>query len=303
MTRGLFATWNFVVHNGIMLLAVVASGIGTSSYAAQAQAQERAVTTSDTLGATARQAMSDIFQKKDATAVDRYFGASFIQHDPSIADGLAGMMSFVEEAANSPTADIAIYRTLVDGDFVLLHSRYQGVARYAGPAIAFDLFRFQDGKIVEHWGGQEPEAPPNLSGRTQVDGPTEVLDREKTEANRKLVQTYRETVMVSLRFDRIEEFIEGARYAQHASQIGDGIARLRERIASVAKEGGQLNIAPRRFVAEGNFVLVLSEGDLPSGPTALYDLFRIENGKIVEHWDVLTPIPPRDHWKNLNGPF
>jgi predicted SnoaL-like aldol condensation-catalyzing enzyme len=303
MARGLFATWNFVVHNGIMLLAVVASGIGTSSYAAQAQAQERAVTTSDTLGATARQAMSDIFQKKDATAVDRYFGASFMQHDPSIADGLAGMMSFVEEAANSPTADIAIYRTLVDGDFVLLHSRYQGVARYAGPAIAFDLFRFQDGKIVEHWGGQEPEAPPNLSGRTQVDGPTEVLDREKTEANRKLVQTYRETVMVSLRFDRIEEFIEGARYAQHASQIGDGIARLRERIASVAKEGGQLNIAPRRFVAEGNFVLVLSEGDLPSGPTALYDLFRIENGKIVEHWDVLTPIPPRDHWKNLNGPF
>jgi predicted SnoaL-like aldol condensation-catalyzing enzyme len=303
MARGLFATWNFVVHNGIMLLAVVASGIGTSSYAAQAQAQERAVTTSDTLGATARQAMSDIFQKKDATAVDRYFGASFIQHDPSIADGLAGMMSFVEEAANSPTADIAIYRTLVDGDFVLLHSRYQGVARYAGPAIAFDLFRFQDGKIVEHWGGQEPEAPPNLSGRTQVDGPTEVLDREKTEANRKLVQTYRETVMVSLRFDRIEEFIEGARYAQHASQIGDGIARLRERIASVAKEGGQLNIAPRRFVAEGNFVLVLSEGDLPSGPTALYDLFRIENGKIVEHWDVLTPIPPRDHWKNSNGPF
>jgi hypothetical protein len=89
MARGLFATWNFTVHRGIMLLAVVASGIGTSSYAAQAQAQERAVTTSDTLGATARQAMSDIFHKKDATAVDRYFGESFIQHDPNIADGLS----------------------------------------------------------------------------------------------------------------------------------------------------------------------------------------------------------------------
>ncbi len=169
--------------------------------------------------------------------------------------------------------------------------------------IAFDLFRFDSGKIVEHWGGQEAEAPPNRSGRTQVDGPTEVLDREKTEENRTLVRTYRETVMVSLRFDRIEEFVEDAHYAQHASQIGDGIARLRDRIASVAKEGGQLYLTPRRFVAEGNFVLVLSEGDLPSGPTALYDLFRIENGKIVEHWDVLTPIPPRDQWKNPNGPF
>jgi predicted SnoaL-like aldol condensation-catalyzing enzyme len=261
------------------------------------------VTTSDTLGALARQVMIDIFRKKDATAVDRYFGEAFLQHDPNLADGLAGMKSFAAEVANSPTADIAIYRTLVDGDFVLLHSRYEGVGRYAGPAIAFDLFRFKDGKIVEHWGGQEREAPPNLSSRTQVDGPTEVLDREKTEANRTLVRTYRETVMVLLRFDRIEEFIEGAHYAQHASKIGDGIDRLRDRIASVAKEGGRLYLTARRFMAEGNFVLVLTEGDLPSGPTALYDLFRVENGKIVEHWDVLTPIPPRDQWKNANGPF
>ena len=118
-----------------------------------------------------------------------------------------------------------------------------------------------------------------------------------------MVRTYRETVMVSLRFDRIEEFIEGARYAQHASKIGDGIARLRDRIASVSKEGGQLSITARRFVAEGNFVLVLSEGDLRSGPVALYDLFRLENGKIVEHWDVVAPIPPRDQWKNSKGPF
>ena len=260
------------------------------------------MTISETLGANARQAMIDIFRKKDATAVDRYFGGSFIQHDPNLAEGLAGLKSFAAEVASSPAADITIYRTLVDGDLVLLHSRYQGVGRYGAAAIAFDLFRFEDGKIVEHWGGQEPEAPPNPSGRTQVDGPTVVLDREKTEANRTLVRTYRETVMVSLRFDRIEAFIDGARYAQHASKIGDGIVQLRDRIASVAKEGKPY-LTPRRFVAEGNFVLVLSEGDLPSGPTALYDLFRVENGKMVEHWDVLMPIPPRDQWKNSNGPF
>jgi predicted SnoaL-like aldol condensation-catalyzing enzyme len=255
------------------------------------------------LGPDARQAMIDIFRKKDVMAVDRYFAESLVQHDPGVADGLAGMKSFAAEVASSPAADITIYRTLVDGNFVLLHSKYQGVARYAGPAIAFDLFRFENGKIVEHWGGQEPEAPPNLSGRTQVDGPTEVSEREKTEANRALVRTYRETVMVALRFDRIEEFITGEHYAQHASKIGDGIARLRDRIASVAKEGGKLHLIPRRFVADGNFVMVLSEGDIPTGPTALYDLFRADNGTIVEHWDVLTPIPPRDRWKNANGPF
>jgi predicted SnoaL-like aldol condensation-catalyzing enzyme len=281
--------------------AIIAmAGAGRSTLAQSVTPQTSA---SDALGANARQAMIDIFRKKDVAAVDRHFAESFIQHDPNLADGLAGMKSFAAEVASSPAADITIYRTLVDGDFVLLHSRYEGVGRYGGPAIAFDLFRFKDGKIVEHWGGQEPEAPPNLSGRTQVGGPTEVLDREKTEANRTLVRTYRETVMVSLRFDRIEEFIEGARYAQHASKIGDGISQLRDRIASVAKEGGQLHLIPRRFVAEGNFVVVLTEGDLPSGPTALFDLFRVENGKIVEHWDVLTPIPPRNQWKSQSGPF
>ena len=299
MARGFFANWKFSAQTGFVLLAAIAGGIATLS---DVQSQGLTMTTSETLGANARQAMIDIFRKKDLTVVDRYFGEPFKQHDPDLADGLAGMKSFAAEVASSPAADITIYRTLVDGNFVLLHSRLQGLRRHAS-VIAFDLFRFDGGKIVEHWGGQASEKPPNASGRTEVDGPTEVLDREKTEENRTLVRTYRETVMVSLRFDRIEEFVEDAHYAQHASKIGDGIARLRDRIASVAKEGGQLYLTPRRFVAEGNFVLVLTEGDLPSGPTALYDLFRVENGKIVEHWDVLTPIPPRDEWKNSNGPF
>jgi len=209
--------------------AIIAMAGSASSSLAQSAASQTSLdlrTTSDSLGINARQAMIDIFRKKDRTVVDRYFAEPFIQHDPNLGDGLAGMKSFAAEVTSSPTANITIYRVLVDGDFVLLHSRYEGVGRYAGPAIAFDLFRFKDDKIVEHWGGQEPGASPNMSGRTQVDGPTKVLDREKTEANRTLVRTYRETVMVSLRFDRIEEFIEGARYAQHASKIGDGIAQV-----------------------------------------------------------------------------
>ena len=94
--------------------------------------------------------MIDVFRRKDATAVDRYFAESFIEHDPKRADGLGGMKSFVAEVASSPSADITIYRTLVDGDFVLLHSGYEGIGRYGASAIAFDLFRFRDGKIVEH---------------------------------------------------------------------------------------------------------------------------------------------------------
>lgn len=284
------------------MLAVV-SALGALSDVQSVHSKARPVMAADALGVTARQAMIDIFRSKDVTAVDRYFDRALVQHDPNLADGLDGMKSFAAEVASSPSADITVYRALVDDNLVLLHSKYQNIMRFGGSAVGFDLFRFKDGKIVEHWGGQQPEEPPNLSGRTEVDGPTAVLDREWTEANRALVRAYRETVMASLHFDRIEEFIDGAHYAQHAAKIGDGIAGLRNRIASVAKAGGQLNIIARRYVADGNFVLVLSEGDLPTGLTALYDLFRVENEKIVEHWDVLAPIPPRARWKNTNGPF
>src|SRR6266436_3116025 len=136
-----FSNCHLTAQKWFMLLAVIAGGMGTLSDVAPAQSQGRTVTTSETLGANAREVMIDIFRKKDPTIVDRYFGESFIQHDPSIADGVTGMKSFAAEIASSPTADITIYRTLVDRDFVLLHSKYQGVTRYAGPAIAFDLFR------------------------------------------------------------------------------------------------------------------------------------------------------------------
>jgi predicted SnoaL-like aldol condensation-catalyzing enzyme len=256
-----------------------------------------------TSGAAAREAMISIFDRKDISAVDRFFADQFIQHDPNISNGLAGLRQYAANIAASPDARIRIYRTLEDGDLVLLHSKYEGLNGQVASLVAFDLFRFKDGKIVEHWGGQEPESPPNPSGHTQVDGPTDIADRDKTEENRELVRAFKETVTVQLRFDQIGRFIQQGNYTQHASKVGDGIGRMRSRVAEVAKPSLTPVLNPRRYVADGNFVLALVEANAEGGPTANYDLFRVQNDKIVEHWDVLSPIPPREQWKNLNGPY
>jgi len=254
------------------------------------------------LGAAARQAMIEIFRDRDTTALDRFFSDQFIQHDPNIADGLSGLRAFVTELTKSSKSNVTIYRTVVDGDIVMLHSKYEGWPGFSGPVIAFDLFRFKDGKIVEHWGGQTPETGPNLSGHTQVDGPTAVVDRNQTEANRTLVRNFKQTVTVELHFDRVGEFIDGDHYIQHASKVGDGTARMKARVSQVEKPGDTPVLIPRRYIADGNFVLCLVESRTEP-PTANYDLFRVENGKIAEHWDVLTVIPPRKQWKNANAPF
>jgi predicted SnoaL-like aldol condensation-catalyzing enzyme len=255
------------------------------------------------LGAIAREAMISIFDRKDASAVDSFFGDPFVQHDPNVPDGLSGLRQYAADIGASPNARIRIYRTLEDGDLVLLHSKYEGLSGPVSSLVAFDLFRFKDGKIVEHWGGQEPEAPPNPSGHTQVDGPTEVVDRDKTEANRELVRAFKETITVRLKFDQIERFIQDGHYSQHASKVGDGIGRMKSRVANVAKPSRVPVLNPRRYVADGNFVLALVEANTEGGPTANYDLFRVENGRIVEHWDVLSRIPPQEQWKNSNGPY
>ena len=58
-----------------------------------------------------------------------------------------------------------------------------------------------------------------------------------------------------------------------------------------------------KILGEGNFVLVVSEGNFGDKPSAYYDLYRIQNGKIAEHWDTIQAIPPREEWKNPNGKF
>ena len=58
-----------------------------------------------------------------------------------------------------------------------------------------------------------------------------------------------------------------------------------------------------KVLGEGNFVLVASEGSFAGQHSSFFDLFRVENGKIAEHWDTIEAIPAKDQWKNSNGKF
>ena len=58
-----------------------------------------------------------------------------------------------------------------------------------------------------------------------------------------------------------------------------------------------------RVLAEGSFVLCVSEGSLDGRHSSFYDLFRLADGKVVEHWDTTEEVPPRSEWVNDNGKF
>src|SRR5882672_111597 len=241
--------------------------------------------------------------KAQHDSVAEMFAADLKQHDPLLANGLAGVLSLCDTAGREPYTRV-LHRTLVDGEHVLLHSSTQPLHRSSSAAkVAFDLFRFDGPQIVEHWRAEEPLSGLNASRRSQVDGEVAISDLHLTLQNLEQVRLFKELVTVELRYDLIERFIDDANYAQHASKVGDGIARLRKRIAEVASDASTPVMKPRKYLAEGNFVFCLVEARSGTQHNANWDLFRLDNLKLVEHWDIISAIPAREAWKNDTGPF
>jgi predicted SnoaL-like aldol condensation-catalyzing enzyme len=110
--------------------------------------------------------------------------------------------------------------------------------------------------------------------------------------------------LVQQKYDQSPVFINANSYTQHNSQIGDNLSGLQEALGALAKQGIKMIYdMNHRVLGEGNFVLSVSEGHFGGKHVSYYDLFRVEDGKIVEHWDVIENVPTKDQWKNKNGKF
>ena len=224
----------------------------------------------------------------------------YIQHNLAVGDGLAGFGAALQ-ALPPGSAKVNTVRVFRDGDYVFAHTDYN----FFGPKIGFDIFRFENDRIVEHWDNlQQTPAKPNPSGRTMIDGATHTTDIDKTAANKQLVASFVDDILVHGRMDRLNTYIVGDNYLQHNPQIADGLSGLGAALEAMAKAGITMKYNQvHKVLGEGNFVLVVSEGEFAGKPTSFYDLFRVEAGKIVEHWDTIEALPPRAEWKNGNGKF
>ena len=239
------------------------------------------------------------FNTGDQTPVSYINPAKYIQHNLAVGDGLAGFGEIMKHAPEGGFKANVI-RAFEDGDFVFTHTEYD----FFGPKIGFDIFRFEDGLIVEHWDNLIEVMPPNPSGHTQIDGDKNISDLDKTIANKAQVKDFLTSILVNGEMNKVSEYFNGDDYIQHNPSIGDGLSGLGAAIQAMAEQGIKMEYHKIHMVlGEGNFVLAVSEGAFAGKPTSYYDLFRIENGKIAEHWDVMETILPPSEWNNKNGKF
>jgi predicted SnoaL-like aldol condensation-catalyzing enzyme len=94
--------------------------------------------------------------KQPEEAVAKYIGDRYIQHNPQAADGPEAFIGFVRGLAQQfPEASLEIKRVIAEGDLVVTHSLLKMAPDDRGMAVA-DIFRLEDGKVVEHWDVLQP---------------------------------------------------------------------------------------------------------------------------------------------------
>ena len=287
------------------------AGCSTSGNNAGNTASSTSATTQETESTKAEQtqtekalALIDTFATGDTDTAKELLAEDYIQHNLAYGTGRDAFISSVEYLASADEkTTVENIRAFEDGDKVFLQTVYNFAG--AGEQVAFDIFRFDnEGKIAEHWDNLAAKAEPNPSGHTQIDGTTEVTDLDKTEENRKLVEDFLYDVMQGNNLDKTPDYFDGDTYIQHNTGIADGVSGLNEALAALAEQNIQMiYTTTHQVLAQGNFVLAVSEGTFGDKPTAYYDLWRVENGKIAEHWDVMETIADKSTWQNQNGKF
>ena len=249
-------------------------------------------------------ALIGTFRSGDTRVASSLLAEGYIQHNLSYGTGRDAFISSVEYLASAPVkTTVKNIRVFEDGDKVFLQTVYNFAG--AGEQVAFDIFRFdENGLIAEHWDNLTAVAAPNPSGHTQIDGYMTIEDIDMTEVNRKIVGDFLYDVMQGNNPEKTSGYFNGDIYIQHNTGIADGVSGLIAALSAMADQGiAMIYDEVHMVLAQGNFVLAVSEGSFGGVPTSFYDLWRVKDGKIAEHWDVMETITDPSTWQNSNGKF
>lgn len=257
------------------------------------------MTSVESIGDLVSRAHHELFARRDVTALERYFSTGFIEHSPLVRNGLSGLRELIE---THPALHYELHRVLQDGDLVALHGRFTGLDKQ--PLVGFDLYRVAHGKIVEHWDGLVPEAAPNASGRTQLDGPAMPGTGHDREKNRALVVAFFSRTLIGGDYSGFRDYTDGKTFLQHSPDIADGVESVINFLEKLKRAGHGLSYKKiHHTVTDGSFVLTHSEGSIGDIRHAYFELWRVEKDRIVELWDAITPVPEDNRALHHHGIF
>lgn len=223
----------------------------------------------------------------DIAFAEQIIADTYIQHSPMVKAGKSGLMeslTYLKKMPRAANPTKPFMRLIAEGDYVVTNTSFSLGGKQKA---VVDLFRFQDGKIVEHWDAIQDQPEVSLNGNAMMDGDEEVEAGGVDKANKQLVTELYEQVFVGRKLDQLNRYVSSS-LQQHNPTVANGITGLRNYIAN-GREVSYEKV--HRVIGEGNFVVVQAEGKWYSQPAVFYDVFRVDNGKVVEQWSVYQTIP------------
>ena len=132
--------------------------------------------------------------------------------------------------------------------------------------------------------------------------PALCADAKQMEENKKIVAAFYDAALNQKDFEKASQYL-GARYTQHNPLAADGREGFKGFIAFLKEKFPNNRSEIKRIFADGDYVIVHVHTVREPGTrgNAIVDIFKLENGKVVEHWDVIQPIPEKA--ANDNGMF
>jgi len=232
-------------------------------------------------------------------AVHKYTGHRYTQHSTGVGDGAEGFLTFFEPfVARNPKREIEILRIFEDGPWVFC-SAYQSLNDGAAQWVTMDMFYTDpNGLILEHWDTIAPYVAETASGQDMVAGARDIDPKADATANKALVLEYTKQVLQERSFEKTSQFVADD-LIQHAPDIGAGRAGLESWLSSDAAGDYEMLF---QLIGQGDFVMTYGKRCAAGKDIAVFDLYRVADGKIAEHWMNPEDISPRDAWGN-SGKF
>ena len=232
-------------------------------------------------------------------AIEKYTGHRYTQHSTGVGDGPEGFIAFFEPfVERNPKREIEIVRILEDGPWVFC-SAFQSLNDGAAKWVTMDMFYTdENGLILEHWDTIAAYVDETRSGENMVGGATEIDQTADAAANKAAVLEFTKQVMQGRAHDAIVGFVDD-RLVEHAPPVGAGRDGLR---AWLASDGFGAYEMLFNVLGQGDFVMTYGKRHALGKDIAVFDLYRLSGGKIVEHWMNEEEIGPRETWGN-SGKF
>ncbi|MFF4630038.1 nuclear transport factor 2 family protein [Streptomyces griseorubiginosus] len=213
-----------------------------------------------------------------------------------MADGAAGLRDYLTAQNKAhPDARVSIKRVIGEGDLIAVHSNLILEPGTRGYSV-LDLYRVDGRKIVEHWDTTQEVPATTASGndmfstlsQPQVSRPAPYAP---TALNKQLVTDMYKQVFVGKDVTAFDRYIVDP-YYQHNPGGANGIKAAKDGIAGMFAAFPDFHSDIFRVVAEGDLVVIQSRGTaMPGVAAGVFDIYRVQHGKVVEHWDIVQNVP------------